>query len=77
MSVPLLYIGDTERALEVLETAARVDPLHGDWLRWQLGLAHWQAGDCAAGLEAMMPIDVVGLGVGPCVAVTVVGSLEC
>ena len=53
MSVPLLYMGDTDRALEVLETAASVDPLHGDWLRWQLGLAHWQAGDCAAGLEAM------------------------
>ena len=53
MSVPLLYIGNTERALEVLDIAARVDPLHGDWLRWQQGLAHWQAGECEAGLEAM------------------------
>jgi TolB-like protein/DNA-binding winged helix-turn-helix (wHTH) protein len=53
MSVPLLYTGETWRAIEVLDRAAQVDPLHGDWLRWQHGLAHWQADDCQAGLAAM------------------------
>lgn len=53
MSVPLLYSGQTEEAIGVLERAAEVDPLHGDWLRWQLGWAYWQNEECEKGLEAM------------------------
>ncbi len=57
MSVPLLYTGQTEQALEVLERAAKVDPLHGDWLRWQQGLAHWQNNACDKGLSAMQSMS--------------------
>ena len=53
MSVPLLYSGRSEDALKALKRAQDVDPLHGDWLRWQLGLAYWQINDCERGLEAM------------------------
>ena len=40
MSVPLLCIGQNERALEVLTQAQEIDPLHGDWLKWQQGWAY-------------------------------------
>ncbi len=53
MSVPLLYSGRSEDALEALQRAKEVDPLHGDWLRWQLGLAYWQINECERGLEEM------------------------
>ena len=53
MSVPLLYAGRSEEALQVLQRAKEVDPLHGDWLRWQLGLAYWQIDECEQGLEEM------------------------
>ncbi|MFC3644655.1 tetratricopeptide repeat protein [Aquibium oceanicum] len=53
MSMPLLFTGDTERAKAILEHARSVDPLHGDWLLVQLGWAHWQAGECEKGLDAM------------------------
>ena len=53
MSVPLLYSGRTDDALEALNRAKEVDPLHGDWLRWQLGLAYWQINECERGLEEM------------------------
>lgn len=53
MSVPLLYSGKSEEALEALHRAKVVDPLHGDWLRWQLGLAYWQTNECELGLEEM------------------------
>jgi TolB-like protein/DNA-binding winged helix-turn-helix (wHTH) protein len=53
MSVPLLYSGRSEDALDALQRAKDVDPLHGDWLRWQLGLAYWQISECEQGLEEM------------------------
>ncbi|MFD0980295.1 winged helix-turn-helix domain-containing tetratricopeptide repeat protein [Tropicimonas aquimaris] len=53
MSVPLLYSGRTEEALDALHKAEKVDPLHGDWLRWQLGLAYWQKNECEKALQAM------------------------
>lgn len=53
MSVPLLYSGRTDDALAALRRAKEVDPLHGDWLRWQLGLAYWQINECERGLEEM------------------------
>ena len=53
MSVPLLYSGRSEDALAALRRAKEVDPLHGDWLRWQLGLAYWQINECERGLEEM------------------------
>ncbi len=54
MSIPLLYEGRTEEGIEALERAKQVDPLHGDWLRWQMGWAYWQSGDCETGLEEML-----------------------
>ncbi|MBT8460192.1 MAG: winged helix-turn-helix domain-containing protein [Boseongicola sp.] len=53
MSVPLLYSGRSEEALQALHRAKEVDPLHGDWLRWQLGLAYWQIDECDRGLNEM------------------------
>ena len=53
MSVPLLYLGRSADALEALQRAKDVDPLHGDWLRWQLGLTYWQLNECEQGLEEM------------------------
>jgi len=57
MSEPLLFDGQTERAIEVLQQAAKVDPLHGDWLRWQLGWAYWQNEDCEKGLDSMLSMS--------------------
>ncbi|MDA7427024.1 winged helix-turn-helix domain-containing protein [Primorskyibacter aestuariivivens] len=57
MSVPLLYSGQTDAAIEALQKAAEVDPLHGDWLRWQLGWAYWQKNQCDKGLEAMQSMS--------------------
>ncbi len=53
MSVPFLYSGRSKDALKALHRAKEVDPLHGDWLRWQLGLAYWQIDECERGLEEM------------------------
>lgn len=54
MSVPLLNMGETERAIAVLLQAKSVDPLHRDVLSWQLGWAYWQNNECEKGLEAML-----------------------
>ena len=53
MSLPLLFTGQTDRAMDMLQRAKSVDPLHGDWLSWQLGWAYWQKRECDKGLEAM------------------------
>ncbi|MBY6117095.1 winged helix-turn-helix domain-containing protein [Mameliella alba] len=57
MSRPLLHLGQTDRAIEVLFQAKAVDPLHGDWLRWQLGWAYWQKGDCEEALTWMQSMS--------------------
>ncbi|GGF63662.1 TolB amino-terminal domain-containing protein [Mameliella alba] len=57
MSIPLVYEGRADEGIEALERAKRVDPLHGDWLRWQMGWSYWQSGDCEAGLEAMLSMS--------------------
>lgn len=54
MSLPLLFAGHNERAIDVLLQARSVDPLHGDWLLWQLGWAYWQNEECDEGLETML-----------------------
>ncbi|MGR3323324.1 MAG: winged helix-turn-helix domain-containing tetratricopeptide repeat protein [Pseudooceanicola sp.] len=53
MARPLRHIGDPEKALEVLERAAMVDPMHGDWLRAETAMAHWQLGECENGLASL------------------------
>ncbi len=53
MSDPLIYLGQTGRAIEVLTRARSVDPLHGDWLLWQLGQALWLEDDCDRGIAEM------------------------
>jgi TolB-like protein/Flp pilus assembly protein TadD len=52
-SIPLLYLGRTQEAIDSLLKAKEVDPLHGDWLRWQLGSAYWQANECEKALQSM------------------------
>ena len=57
MTVPLLNIGETERAIAALLKAKEVDPLHRDTLWWQLGWAYWQNNQCEKGLEAMLSMS--------------------
>lgn len=57
MSIPLLNIGETERAIAILLQAKSVDPLHRDVLWWQLGWAYWQNSECDKGLEAMLSMS--------------------
>lgn len=57
MSVPLLNIGETERAISVLLQAKSTDPLHRDVLWWQLGWAYWQNHECEKGLKAMLSMS--------------------
>ena len=57
LSEPLLHSGKTEEAIATLLQAAEVDPMHGDWLRWQLGWAYWQNEECEKGLEAMQSMS--------------------
>ena len=52
-SLPLQFLGRTEEAIANLNRAKEVDPLHGDWLRWQFGMAYWQNNECDKALEAM------------------------
>jgi TolB-like protein len=70
MSLPLLFTGDTERAISILRHAKSVDPLHGDWLLWQLGWAYWQNGECENGLDAML-----GMSSPPAVSYTMLAAL--
>jgi tetratricopeptide (TPR) repeat protein len=53
MAGPLRLSGQTERSMEVLEQAALVDPMHGDWLRAEMALTQWQTGDCEDGLSSL------------------------
>jgi TolB-like protein len=53
MSYPLMFTGQTERAIAVLEQAKEVDPMHGDWLRGQMGFVYWQAEECDKGLASV------------------------
>lgn len=57
MSIPLLNVGETERAIAILLQAKSVDPLHRDTLWWQLGWAYWQNNECDKGLEAMLSMS--------------------
>ena len=57
MSIPLLNIGETERAIAMLLHAKSVDPLPRDVLWWQLGWAYWQNNECDKGLEAMLSMS--------------------
>lgn len=54
MSLPLLNVGNTERAIKILLKAKSMDPSHSDWHRWQLGWAYWQNHECEKGLESML-----------------------
>lgn len=54
MAIPLLYEDNTDRAIEVLQKAKAVDPLHGNYLRHILGWAYWQNNECEKGRDAML-----------------------
>jgi TolB-like protein/DNA-binding winged helix-turn-helix (wHTH) protein/Flp pilus assembly protein TadD len=53
MSVPFRHTGKADKSLEVLARAAMVDPMHGDWLRAETAMAHWQLDDCESGLSSL------------------------
>ena len=57
MSVPLLYTGQTERAIANLQRARSVDPLHGHFLLQMLGWAYWQNNECEKGLEEILSMS--------------------
>jgi TolB-like protein len=47
----LVFVGDTEQALDVIARVERIDPLYGFSAAWTKAVALWQAGDCEAALE--------------------------
>ncbi|MDJ1018048.1 MAG: winged helix-turn-helix domain-containing protein [Paracoccaceae bacterium] len=53
MAGPLRFTGQTEQSLDVLEQAALVDPMHGDWLRAETALTLWQREECDEGLASI------------------------
>jgi TolB-like protein/DNA-binding winged helix-turn-helix (wHTH) protein len=47
----LVFVGDTEGALEVVAQVERIDPLYGFSVAWTKAVALWQAGECEAALD--------------------------
>jgi TolB-like protein len=52
-TIPLLYAGRFDEAIERIEQAKGIDPFYPDWFDWQLGWAYWEKNDCEAALAAM------------------------
>jgi adenylate cyclase len=53
LSDPLVYMGRTEEAVEMIQRAMRLDPHHPDWFYWSLGWAQWHTGACEAAQTSM------------------------
>lgn len=61
-TTPLLYIGETDLAIERLKEAMGIDPFHPDWYHWQMGWALWEKEDCAGALAAMRRMNKIPKG---------------
>ncbi|WP_342076430.1 tetratricopeptide repeat protein [Yoonia sp. SS1-5] len=53
-TVPMLYTGRTQEAIDRLNAAKGIDPFHGDGVYWQMGWALWEIGDCEGARDAML-----------------------
>ena len=47
------YAGRTEEAEALLQTAMRLDPLHPDWIRWNMAWVQWLGGKQDEALKTM------------------------
>jgi len=47
----LVFVGDSEGALEVVAQVERIDPLYDFSVAWTEAAALWQAGECEAALD--------------------------
>ena len=47
------YYGRAEEAEEVQVRAMRLDPLHPDWMKWNLAWIQWMSGKCDEALKTM------------------------
>ena len=47
------YAGRTEEAELLLHKAMRRDPLHSDWIKWDLAWVQWLAGNCSEALKTL------------------------
>ena len=53
------YAGRTADAEALLRAAMRLDPLHPDWIRWNLAWIQYLAGDCAGALRTMTAMAAI------------------
>lgn len=49
----LTYGGRAEEAEELMLRVVRLDPLHQDWIKWNLAWVQWHTRNCDAALETM------------------------
>ncbi len=49
----LTYGGQAEDAEALMLKVTRLDPLHQDWIKWNLAWVQWHTGNCSDALEAM------------------------
>ena len=61
-TTPLLYVGETEEAIDRLNRAMGIDPFHPAWYHWQMGWALWEVEDCEGALAAMLRMDKIRKG---------------
>jgi TolB-like protein/DNA-binding winged helix-turn-helix (wHTH) protein len=61
-TVPLLYVGRTDEAIDRIKRAMGIDPFHPDWFHWQMGWALWEKNDCRAALAAMRKMSRIPAG---------------
>jgi len=50
----LVFVGETDEALDVIAQAERIDPLYGFSVAWTKAWALWQAGECVAALDTFL-----------------------
>ena len=61
-TTPMLYIGETQKAIERIRQAMGIDPFHPAWYHWQMGWALWELDDCEAALASMLRMDKIRKG---------------
>ena len=49
----LTYNGQAEEAEELMLKVIRLDPLHEDWVKWNLAWVQWHTRNCDAGVRTM------------------------
>ncbi len=52
-TTPMLYVGETDKAIDRIKQAMGIDPFHPDWYHWHLSWALWERDDCAGALASI------------------------